>query len=181
MGEQQDVTLSIQAFKDLLHSLPTNMPGRSLFEEFLTRMWQRESIDGLFQLFDKLGDYLVSPKEEVTEEQNSKRIRLSRTSPLGIFVRRARLEFTRLPFDDIVQLWCAFVGYRAPTALSLKKPAGSTSFNVDSVAAQMGIGQGDDIFHITYGRAVEGGTAPHALSVDDLERVLEFQLDKLQR
>ena len=181
MGEQQDVTLSIQAFKDLLHRLPTNMPGRSLFDEILHCMWDMGSIDSLFGLFDKLGDYLVSFKEEASEERRHKHIRLSKTSPLGAFIRRARLEFVRLPFDDIVKLWCAFVGYRAPTAFSLKKLAGSTSLSLDHVAAEMGVGQGEALFHITYGRLVEGGTASHPLSVDDLERVLEFQLDKLQR
>lgn len=181
MVDQHEVSLSIRQFQDLLQSHASTMPGRTLLDDVLKHLWQMSSVDSLFGLFDGLGDLFDPPKSQISDEDDHRRIQLSPTSPLGSFVRRARLEFARLPFDDIVHLWCTFITYRAPTALWKNRVAGTTLSSVDQVATEMELGQDDDLFQITYGRLVEGVNVPVLPSVDDLERVLEFQLDKLQR
>jgi anaphase-promoting complex subunit 5 len=178
-GAEQHVALSVRTFEDILQDHTSSMPGRSLLDDFLKCLWEMNSIDSLFDLFSDLGNLLGPSKEEPSHE--TKRMHLSPTSPLGAFIRQARLEFTRLPFDDIVHLWCAFVGYRAPTAQWARRLSGLASPSVDIVTTDLGLGKDDSLFEISYGRLLEGNTSSTSLSHDDLERILEFQLDKLQR
>ena len=180
-AKQHDIPLSIQAFQDVLQSHASNMPGRTLLDDVLKHMWQMDSVDSLFCLFDSLENLLVPTKGGQSEDGTSRPIQLAPTSPLGAFVRRARLEFARFPFDDIVHLWRSFVAYRAPSASWTKGLPESSTLHVDHVAAEMGVEHDDTLSHITYGRFLDFKNAPVPLSVDDLERVLEFQLDRLQR
>lgn len=177
--EQHVAPLSIRTFEDILQNHTSSMPGRSLLDDLLKCLWNMNSIDSLFDLFNDLGSLLGPSKEEPSQE--TKRMHLSPTSPLGALVRQARLEFTRLPFDDIVHLWCAFIAYRAPTAQWARRLSGLASSSVDIVATDLGLSKGDSLFDITYGHLLEGDTSSTSLSHDDLERILEFQLDKLQR
>ncbi|KAF2440561.1 anaphase-promoting complex protein [Karstenula rhodostoma CBS 690.94] len=177
--EQHVAPLSIRAFEDILQKQTSSKPGRSLLDPFLERLWKMNSIDALFDLFNDLGTLLGPSEEEPSQE--TKHMHLSPTSPLGALVRQARLEFTRLPFDDIVHLWCAFIAYRAPTAQRARRQSGQASSSVDIVATDLGLSKEDSLFEITYGHLLEGDTSSTSLSHDDLERILEFQLDKLQR
>lgn len=179
--EQQGISLSIWAFRDLLQRHASVMPGRTLFDDAIKQMWQIGSLDSLFHLFDSLGNLLASSQDEVPEDEAKPVVRLSTTSPLGTFVRRARVEFSRLPFDDIVRLWCAYVAYRAPTAPWTKKQVGLVASGLDHVAVEMGLAQEDTLIHIASGRLMEKVNSSYSLSMNDLERTLEFQLDKLQR
>lgn len=177
--EQHVAPLSIRTFEEILQNHTSSMPGRSLLDDFLRCLWRMNSIDALFNLFNDLGNLLGPPNEE--QSQETKRMYLSPTSPLGALVRQAHLEFARLPFDDIVHLWCAFIAYRAPTAQWARRLSGMASSNVDIVATDLGLSKEDSLFEITYGHILEDGTSATSLSHDDLERILEFQLDKLQR
>jgi anaphase-promoting complex subunit 5 len=161
------------------------MPGRTLLDVFLKRLWEINSFDALHHLFDSLGVLLAKGaeenEEEAEEEHPPELILLSKTSPLGAFVRRARLEFTRLQFDDAMKLWSAFITYRAPTAQWTKWIAGLASTGADSNISQMGLQPGDTLFEIAYGHLADDGNDRQALSRDDIEQLLEFQLDQLQR
>ena len=180
-ANDKDASLSIRAFEDVLQHHASHMPGRTLLDVFLKQMWEMNSLDSLFELFDRLGDLLARPQEDATQEEPSGRIYLSQTSPLGILVRRARVEFVRLQFDDAIKLWSAFIAYRAPTAQWTKRLAGLVSFGVDVVAADMGLDSNDGLYKVAYGRSPEEEFGGHGLSVDDLERLLDMQLDRLQR
>ncbi|KAF2643444.1 hypothetical protein P280DRAFT_467473 [Massarina eburnea CBS 473.64] len=180
-AKQHDVAFSIRAFEDVLKGHASSMPGRSLLDVFLKDMWGMNSFDALFILFDRLGDLLARPREEASQDDVAGRVYLSQTSPLGALIRRARVEFVRLPFDDAIRLWSAFIAYRAPTAKWNKRLAGLASSGVDIVAAGMGLQPGDDLYETAYGRRSTEEVEEHALSLDDLERLLEFQLDRLQR
>jgi len=180
-ADQRDVSLSIQAFEEVLQGHASSMPGRTLLDVFLKHMWEVNSADALFALFDRLGSLLASGRDETPQDEHHERVYLSQTSPLGSLVRRARLEFARLPFDDIVHLWCAFIAYRAPTAQWTKRLAGLASSGVDFIANDMGLEPGDSLYEVAYGNDLEGNEVVHAVSVDDLESLLDFQLEKLQR
>ncbi|KAJ4384025.1 APC5 protein [Didymella sp. IMI 355093] len=155
------------------------MPGRTLLDLFLKNMWEMNSFDALHALFDNLRELLMTPPHQESEGQE--RIYLSKTSPLGIFVRRARLEFDRLQFEDTIALWSSFVRYRAPTAQWTKRLAGLAASGVDAVVAEMGMQEGDDVYEIAYGDLNEPDDGTQGVSQDDLDRILEFQLDRLQR
>lgn len=178
---QQDASFSIDAFEDVLQGHASSMPGRTLLDLFLKHMWEMNSFDALHDLFDALLE-LVSPPPPVNQEGEAPdRIYLSKTSPLGSFVRRARLEFTRLQFDDSMKLWSSFIKYRAPTAQWTKRLAGIASSGVDMVVSEMGLSSGDDVYEVAYGHLEEHDEEGDGLSLDDLDRVLDFQLDRLQR
>ncbi|KAF2105828.1 anaphase-promoting complex subunit 5-domain-containing protein [Lophiotrema nucula] len=171
---------SIQDFEDVLQGHASSMPGRTLLDHFSKHIWGINSFDALHDLFNNLSILLERPSEE--EQQDSagpERIYLSKTSPLGAFVRRARLEFTRLQFDDSLKLWAAFVEYRAPTAKWNKRLAGLAPSGSDVSIAQLGIRPGDAIFEAVYGNLSTEDVV--LISVDDLDSILEFQLDQLQR
>ncbi|KAF1934337.1 anaphase-promoting complex protein [Didymella exigua CBS 183.55] len=172
-------SFSIDSFEDVLQGHTSNMPGRTLLDLFLKSMWEMNSFDALHSLIDNLGELLMSPPTHDGDGQE--RIYLSKTSPLGIFVRRARLEFDRLQFEDTIALWSSFVKYRAPTAQWTKRLAGLAASGVDAVVAEMGMQEGDDVYEIAYGDLNEPDDGTQGMSQDDLDRILEFQLDRLQR
>lgn len=174
-----DPSFSIESFEDVLQGHASNMPGRTLLDLFLKSMWEMNSFDALHTLFDNLGELLMIPPSQDGDVQE--RIYLSKTSPLGVFVRRARLEFDRLQFEDTIALWSSFVKYRAPTAQWTKRLAGLAASGVDAVIAEMGLQEGDGVYEIAYGDLVEPDDGTQGVSLDDLDRILEFQLDRLQR
>ncbi|CAI6335826.1 unnamed protein product [Periconia digitata] len=181
VAKHHDISTSVHAFEDILHRHASSMPGRTLLDVFLKNMWEMNSFDELFNLFDRLGGLLTRPSEEELRNHSVERVYLSPTSPLGSLIRRARVEFVRLPFDDAIRLWSAFIAYRAPTAQWTKRLAGLSSLGIDSVAADLGIKSGDGLYETAYGRFSGEEATEYALSLDDLERLMEFQLDRLQR
>jgi anaphase-promoting complex subunit 5 len=181
-ASSHDTSFSIDAFEDVLQGHPSNMPGRTLLDIFLKHMWELNSFDGLHDLFDNLGELLILSSPTAShEEALSDRIHLSKTSPLGAFVRRTRLEFTRLQFDDAMKLWSAFIKYRAPTAQWTKRLQGVASSGVDRVATEMGLRPGSHLYEVAYGHLEDEEEEGAGLSLDDLDRILDFQLDRLQR
>jgi len=177
-----DTTFSIDAFEDVLQGHPSSMPGRTLLDVFLKDMWGMNSFDALHALFEGLKELVGSPPAaDSHDDAPPDRIYLSKTSPLGAFVRRADLEFTRLQFDDAMRLWSSFIKYRAPTAQWTKRLAGLASSGVDMVASELGIGPGNALYEIAYGHLEEQDEDGTGLSIDDLDRILDFQLDRLQR
>jgi anaphase-promoting complex subunit 5 len=180
-----DASISIEAFEHVLQSHASSMPGRTLLDVFLKHMWEMNSFDALHKLFDNIGDLLLKSREDggpdTSTGEFTDRVLLSKTSPLGVFVRRARLEFTRLQFDDTMKLWSTFIVYRAPTAQWTKRLAGLASSGADSVTFNMGLQPGDDLYEAAYGHLAQEEEKGTEISVDDFDRLLEFQLDKLQR
>jgi anaphase-promoting complex subunit 5 len=177
-----DTTFSIDAFEDVLQGHASSMPGRTLLDVFLKHMWEMNSFDALHALFEGLKELVgAQPPPESQEDPPPDRIYLSKTSPLGAFVRRADLEFTRLQFDDAMKLWSSFIKYRAPTAQWTKRLAGLASSGVDRVASELELHPGDALYEIAYGHLEEQDDDNKGLSTDDLDRILDFQLDRLQR
>ena len=181
ISSQQDTCFSIDAFEDVLQEHPSNMPGRTLLDLFLKHMWEMNSFDALHALFDSILDLVTPPPHGTQDQESPDRIHLSKTSPLGAFVRRTHLEFTRLQFDDSMKLWSSFIRYRAPTAQWTKRLAGLASSGVDMVVSEMGLRAGDDMYEIAYGNLQEDQEEGAGMSLNDLDRILDFQLDRLQR
>ncbi|KAF2279554.1 uncharacterized protein EI97DRAFT_498983 [Westerdykella ornata] len=180
----QDASLPIHAFEEVLQSQASSMPGRTLLDVFLKDLWAISSLDALHDLFNSLDSLFERDGpagESEVHERPEDRIVLHKISPLGTFVRRMRLEFTRLQFDDAMKLWSAFLIYRAPTAQWTRRIAGLASSGVDVNISTFDLGPGDELFQVAYGQLDAEDEVIHAISTHDLERVLEFQLDRLQR
>lgn len=109
-------------------------------------------------------------------------MKFSRSSPLGAFVRRSQLEFTRLQFHDAVALWRHFVEYRMSTykAWAKRNPADAHTA-VDVNLAELGIDLSSPLGRVVYGD-LEGemGEEEGFVSTRDVERLLEFQVGEMQ-
>ena len=159
----------------------SGIPGRTIWDLLLNKLWNIDSLDALHLFFEHLSFLLQrqTRQNEGYEEDNeiSHRVRFSRTSPLGIFVRRCQLEFARLQFQDGVMLWQSFVIFRSPTLQQWKKrnpSLTSTAFD------------GRDIVNDTLSAhpgsafAATGENCQPSNSTEDIERLLEHQINQIQ-
>lgn len=76
----------------------------------------------------------------------------------------------------------AFLRYREPTAAAWRRrnpnaPGSGFDVNMD----ELELGPGDQLFDAAYGHLSETTAAEEMVSTDDIERLLEFQADRLQR
>ncbi|KAJ0326188.1 hypothetical protein COL5a_007011 [Colletotrichum fioriniae] len=198
------LVIGIKDFEKLLsaHSVVVGLPGRKLWDTFLAKLWGINSLDLLHDFFARQSQCLAKTKEELLraaggdetiaaqllqEQQQKSGITLSRNSPLGQFVRRCQLEFTRLLFHDATQLWTDFVQYRQPTAGYLRKrnPSfGRLSFDNVLMTGEQSEWDLEGVAALTsvvYGDMVRNGTpAAVPVSTDDIELLLEFQIEQMQ-
>ncbi|KAG6167874.1 hypothetical protein E4U22_004589 [Claviceps purpurea] len=191
------LVVAIQDFERLLASYPVLMgiPGRKLWDQFLKKLWDINSLNALNEFFDRIFLMLARGKdgnpiegEEVAEVGPGTKMKLSPNSPLGAFVRRARLEFQRLSFHDCAGLWRAFVRYRQPTARYLKRKI--PNFDRLSFDNVLLVGEQEDwnpesvsaLAAVAYGDMLTGddsSTIP--VSTNDVESLLEFQIEQMQK
>lgn len=173
--------ITVEDFEAATRPHQSIRPGRSLFDLFINGLWSIDSLHALHEFFGRLDEYLVSPQRSQHDEPSS-RILLSRTSPLGIFFRRVSLEFTRLQFNDAAKLWTGFAKFRAPTEAAWRKRnpvARGPSF--DLAIAQFDVHQPNRLALAAYSAIDANALDDTAPSSDDVERLLEFDLGKLQR
>ncbi|KAL2269419.1 hypothetical protein VTJ83DRAFT_1603 [Remersonia thermophila] len=188
---------SIHRFEEVLAAFPAvdRLPGRNLWDRLLEKLWAIDSLHALHDFFDELPSRcLAKTKKELREMAERgepppppQGVRLTVNSPFGSFVRKAHLEFAKLHFDHVAELWKAFVRYRQPTAAYWRRRNpnhGRLSFD-----AVLEVGQGEwgsktnDVAVAAYGRmllADDQDPAP-PVSVDDVESLLEFQIEQVQR
>lgn len=182
---QQDILIPIEAFQATTSPLASAIPGRTIWDLLLNRLWKIDSLDSLHRFFDDLSLLLVQALEgepDGTYERNdpvANRILLSRVSPLGSFVRRTQLEFTRLQFHDAVALWKKFVRYRAVTLSQWKKRNPSAEgceydTNLDENTP-------DRLVNLIYQRNSDVAFADINATSSDLERLLEYQMALMRR
>lgn len=86
-----------------------------MYDVLLQGVWNLNGLDSLNTLIGQL-KAITEPEFEQDEEQE--RIlpdcqRITPSSPLGQFLRRCYVEFTRLQFADSQALWNSFAAYRA--------------------------------------------------------------------
>lgn len=183
----RNVIISVDDFQNATITHASGIPGRTVWDLLLKRLWEINSFDALHMFFDNLSSLVVKTREEQQKDAENggtpviDRMLLSRTSPLGVFVRRAQLEFTRLQFHDTMILWKSYIAYREPTLPMWKKrnaAASKTSF--DANLHGNGLGWQDGLTEVLYGDLQEGGGQDGSVSTDDVERLLEFQVDGMQ-
>ena len=179
--------LEIEDFRKATVSLISGIPGRTIWDLFVKKLWEINSFDSLHQFFDSLSSILVKTREEARKDaeqnksQSPNQTLLSRTSPLGAFVRRAQLEFTRLQFHDLITLWKNFVVYREPTMSMWRKRnpnAGKNSFDTNLIEGDLG--SNERLARILYGDLPNQNGEDASICTDDVEKLLEFQVDQMQ-
>ncbi|GAO19658.1 hypothetical protein UVI_02005990 [Ustilaginoidea virens] len=189
------LVVSIKDFERLLasHQILMGLPGRRLFDHFLHRLWAINSLDALNGFFGKIANMLAKTKQEhprdgqATSGGMEPRIKFSRNSPFGVFIRRSRLEYQRLRFHDCTELWKAFVRYRQPTAPYLRRK--DPNFGRLSFDNVLLLGEQEDwssesvsaLAAVAYGDMLTGDeTSTIPVSTDDVESLLEFQIEQMQ-
>ena len=179
--------LTVDDLQKATISQVSGIPGRTVWDLLLNKLWKINSFDALHLFFDSLSSMLQkTPEEQQRDPQEGidpqpHRIRLSRVSPIGSFVRRAQLEFTRLQFHDGVSLWKNFIAYRASTLPQWKKrnpAAGTISF--DSNLQEGDVDLRHRLTNVIYGEHLRGLGQHPSVSAEDVERLLDFQLDQMQ-
>ena len=177
-----EVVLTIGEYRDALAKLPSDFPGRTVWDLFLRKIWDFDCLDSLHAFFDKLHLLLTKTRDELLQErdngqnQSKQEIRLSRTSPLGVFIRRAQVEFTRIQMEDSVVLWKSLLQFRESTRALVRKrnpSVSKTGFDINLPV--------DGTLHdLLYGDLSNGQFRATDTSVHDVETLLEFQLEKVQ-
>lgn len=188
--------ISILDFKTLLsaHS-SARIPGRTLWDLFLDKLWAIDSLDALHYFFETRSVVLAKSKEQLKNEAeegcppvNPTKILLSRTSPCGAFVRRSQLEFTRLKFHDAMILWKNFIVYRQTTFAAWQKRNPGKEAHIWDVTlsqadAELGQEAREKLTMVGYGDLATGGSerGEELASTDDFEKLLEFQVEQMQK
>jgi anaphase-promoting complex subunit 5 len=90
-----------------LVSIPSNFPGRTHYDDFVHSAWTTADLDQLRHLFDRI--YAILMPEHAEERK------VTPASPIGHFIRRCNVEWTRLRFADSLALLNAYKSYIAST------------------------------------------------------------------
>lgn len=183
-GTSINSVVTVNDLEKLMKLYPSHQPGRTLFDSFLKRLWSIDCLHSLHQFFNDLSTYLVPPHELNTGEvvpRPEGLVVLTRVSPLGMFIRRAQLEFTRIQFHDAVSLWTAFLKFRAPTEDAWRKRNSSAARPaLDAGISELNLENKDDLLRACYGSLDANDLDDVPFSTEDIEAILEFQLDRLQ-
>ena len=181
--EDQANAFSIQDLEDKLIDQPSGVPGRTIWDWVLKKLWGIDSFDSLHVFLDSFNDVLAKTRADVLRDRENGILpkdggtRFSRTSPLGLFVRRTQVEFTRLQLDDCIALWKSFANYREPTRpMWQRRNPGAARAGLD---ANITGHNEETIQNLLYGDATWNQKLQSA-SNDDFEALLEFQIDKMQ-
>ncbi|KAG8167444.1 hypothetical protein KVR01_003133 [Diaporthe batatas] len=184
-----DLVKSIKTFESLLlpFSAAVGLPGRRLWDLFLSKLWAINSLDALHDFFDRRASLLATKKDiqhmiDPEPAAQTSRIPLLANSPLALFVRRAQLEFNRLQFSDASGLWKDLIVYRQPTASAwARRNPSSGAARFDKVLEICSQDWGDgaaSIGAIAYGDLTSSDIA---VSAHCLDRLIEFQVAQMQK
>lgn len=186
--------LDLKSFETLLsaHPAASGLPGRTLWDHFLEKLWAIDSLDAVHEFFATRSRLFAKTREEVKKDveigilpASADMIVLSRTSPFGSFVRRANVEFERLRFGDAQSLWTAFVRWRQGTRSYwarrkglLNRWAGDKA--LDDGEEEWGPEATEMLELVAYGGLNIADGKDDCISTDDVEKLLEFQVEQMQ-
>lgn len=186
--------LDLKSFETLLtaHPAAAGVPGRTLWDHFLKKIWDIDSLDTLHAFFARRTYLLCRSKEEVKKDAemgipppSEDMILLSRTSPFGSFVRRSTVEFERLRFNDALLLWTSLKKWRQDSKVYWARRNGG----MGRWAGDRALGDGEEDWGIDATEMLEmvayGGlhledTEEGSVSTDEVEKLLEFQVEQMQ-
>ncbi|KAL2370215.1 hypothetical protein RJZ57_005358 [Blastomyces gilchristii] len=185
--EANSHAISIQDFEVATLPLASSIPGRTVWDLLLKKLWKLDCADALDEFFAGISSMLTKTREELINDRNhgiapeTGHMLISRASLLGVFVRRAYLEYTRLQFHDAVALWRGLVKYRLPTyQLWAKRNPLDSQAAVDVNLVKLGLDLTSPLAKVVYGSLEEGKDTELGMSTRDIERLLDFQVGEMQ-
>lgn len=180
----RNFTISIDALQQVTITHSSAIPGRTVWDLLLNKLWEINSFDALHCFFDNLSMILEKPHEDQNAEDlvspNPTRTFLARSSPLGAFVRRCQLEFTRLQFHDGVSLWKKFIAYRNPTLALWRRRHPGVSASIDVYLQENHVKAEESVRSVVYGDFYRRTRQDGNISTEDAEKLLEYQVDQMQ-
>lgn len=180
----REVSFSIETLQKATITHASGIPGRTLWDLVLKKLWEVGTSDALHVFFDELSQILEKTRENSNHNEhpnNHNRLLLSRTSPCGAFVRRCQLEFTRLQFHDVIGVWKSFVAFREPTFTFWKKRNPNARKGVIALTLNEELMHPDSILASLIDNAsLEEPTGQRKYSTDDIEKLLEYQINQMQ-
>lgn len=163
------------------------VPGRTVWDLLLKRLWRIDCADALDAFMTNLPQLLAKTRDQLLKERDeglppTPAGKIVRSSPLGLFIRRCCLEYNRLQFQDSVAVWMDLVAYRMPTkgAYTRKNPHSlQNAFDVNF--SDLGIDSSHLLAGIMFRPIVDDfENQKSAYSNSDAERLMEFQVSELQ-
>lgn len=177
--------IPIDSFERTLSPLVSSFPGRTVFDSFLKKVWSIDCADTLHSFLTNITCLLTKSRQERerdADDDATQGLRIARTSPLGAFIRRSHLEFTRLQFHDAISLWERFVCYRLSTRYAWEKKNQSDARNIlDQNLSELRLDWTSPLSETVY-RSIAEEEQPLArnFSTHDVEKLLEFQVSEIQ-
>ncbi|RKF64418.1 Anaphase-promoting complex subunit 5 [Erysiphe neolycopersici] len=189
------LTLDLKSFESLLdsHSASSSSQCATLWDSFQKKLWDIDSLDALHVFFSQLTNLLVRTHEEIKKDNeigiplpSKDMILLSRTSPFGSFIRKSSIEFERLKFCDSIALWTAFNRWRYGDKCDhMTNKEAIPKWVGDMVLNDLENNKGKDSKEkfglIVYTPLKSHDTEESYISTDDVGKLLEFQVEKMQR
>ncbi|ODQ68149.1 hypothetical protein NADFUDRAFT_48801 [Nadsonia fulvescens var. elongata DSM 6958] len=173
----------------------STMPGRTIYELVLEKVWQLNSLDAFHTFMYSLRSYITSGKPEDLNDERAMKLGLSKllssSSILGSFFRKSGLAFDYLSFEDFSSLWRALVSYRNETFSDYKHihaPEFEEIYDelqqdlvVHDVDIQ-GFLENDYIRNMVNLEIGESSAGPKILFIanQDLEYLLEYQVEAFE-
>jgi anaphase-promoting complex subunit 5 len=179
--------IPIEEFEKSLSTHPSARPGRTVWDLFVNKLWSINCNDSLHEFFENLSSLVAKTREglrrerdETTQPEKGKML-LSRSSPMGAFVRRAQLEFARLQFHDSVTLWKSFITFRLPTrtAWARRNASAAKESIIDVNLVKLEVDSTSALAAVVYGDLRDSQKIGSA-STNDVKMLLEFQVGELQ-
>lgn len=151
---------------------PSHLPGRSIYDMILKRLWDLQSLDDLVSFFASIPGLISRRQSPPTIGRRL--LLLSPSSFLGSFVRKCVVEFNNLPLDDVIKLWRGLVSYRSISVPKwLQKNTEKIVFG-SNMALQKSSSD-EETFEKVQDDFEE------CLSISDIERLFEFHVSKMQK
>lgn len=182
VGAQIHTSLTLDDLKSLFEAVSSSA-FQEHWEEFVNRLWAIDNIDQLFDFFHNLKELFVRRDTFRNQSEHREPTLVTKTSLIGIFLRRAMLEFERLNFHETVSLFQGFQSFREPTRAVRDSSKRTTTAHQDRSVAEQA-----EVDELTLGKVSEILTQAserseadfESVSSSDLERLLRFQVEQMQ-
>lgn len=188
------LTLDLKSFELLLafHPASSSFQCATLWDYFQKKLWDIDSLDALHVFFSRRTNLLARTHEEIKKDNemgiplpSEDMILLSRTSPLGSFIRKSSIEFERLKFCDSVALWTAFNRWRYGDKYdhTINKegfPKWVGNMVLNEQEKHKGKYSVEKLGLIVHSSMELHDTSESYVSTDDVGKLLEFQVEKMQ-
>jgi anaphase-promoting complex subunit 5 len=174
---------SIEELQALLETRQSAIPGKTLHHLFIHQLWSLHDFVTLTAFLQNQTSVTAPPSEQIDRDKAT--FVCSPTSPIGQFARRCHLESVRLQFSDAYQLWEDLVVFREPTREEFvqRNPASNfASYVPDAASANLlQLHQSVPSVILLDRMNKQEGRPLAPSSLDDVEKVMHFQLAQLQK